>query len=301
MPTVGTGRPAWLNCRRSRCGCATASPRSARHTARRRVVGSAPGHADSGHRGRAADPRFLRLGLEAEGFVVDAAEDGAVGLRARARRLVRARDPRPAPAPASTACACSRSCGRRGRTCRCSSSPPARTCRRSCAASISARATTSPKPFSFDELVARVRVHFAAAATRRDGTPLAAGALELDLARRQAQVEERVVDLSDREFRLLYHLVSHPGEVVSRERLLSEVWGYSFDPGSNVVDVCVRRLRKKLGCPTRRSRRCGMPVTAWPRPSRGRDRLGRSRRRCLAAMIAWPSGRRSRSTSSGSA
>ena len=56
-----------------------------------------------------------------------------------------------------------------------------------------------------------------------------------------------MTDLSDREFRLLYHLVSHAGEVVSRERLLSEVWGYSFDPGSNVVDVCVRRLRKKLG------------------------------------------------------
>ena len=55
------------------------------------------------------------------------------------------------------------------------------------------------------------------------------------------------IDLSDREFRLLYHLASHAGEVVSRERLLSDVWGYSFDPGSNVVDVCVRRLRKKLG------------------------------------------------------
>jgi DNA-binding response OmpR family regulator len=71
--------------------------------------------------------------------------------------------------------------------------------------------------------------------------------VELDLARRQARVDDRVVDLSDREFRLLYHLVSHRGEVVSRERLLSEVWGYSFDPGSNVVDVCIRRLRKKLG------------------------------------------------------
>ena len=72
--------------------------------------------------------------------------------------------------------------------------------------------------------------------------------LQLDLARRQAEIDDRLVDLSAGEFRLLYHLVSHPGEVVSRERLLSEVWGYSFDPGSNVVDVCVRRLRKKLGC-----------------------------------------------------
>jgi DNA-binding response OmpR family regulator len=101
------------------------------------------------------------------------------------------------------------------------------------------------KPFSFDELVARVRVHLrgghGAASTLR------AGSIQLDLARRRAHVGERVVDLSDREFRLLFHLVSHPGEVVSRERLLSEVWGYSFDPGSNVVDVCIRRLRKKLG------------------------------------------------------
>jgi DNA-binding response OmpR family regulator len=101
------------------------------------------------------------------------------------------------------------------------------------------------KPFSFDELVARVRVQL-----RHGGEPgstVRAGGLELDLARRQARVDERVTDLSDREFRLLYHLVAHAGEVVSRERLLSEVWGYSFDPGSNVVDVCVRRLRKKLG------------------------------------------------------
>ena len=104
------------------------------------------------------------------------------------------------------------------------------------------------KPFSFDELVARVRVHLRRGGDSTDGSRLRAGALHLDLARRQAQIEDRVVDLSDREFRLLYHLVSHPGEVVSRERLLSEVWGYSFDPGSNVVDVCVRRLRKKLGC-----------------------------------------------------
>ena len=73
------------------------------------------------------------------------------------------------------------------------------------------------------------------------------GSLELDLARRRAQSGASAIDLSDREFRLLYHLASHAGEVVSRERLLSEVWGYSFDPGSNVVDVCVRRLRKKLG------------------------------------------------------
>jgi two-component system, OmpR family, copper resistance phosphate regulon response regulator CusR len=102
------------------------------------------------------------------------------------------------------------------------------------------------KPFSFDELVARVRVQLRHG-TSEDASLVRVGGLELDLARRRARVEDRVTDLSDREFRLLYHLVAHAGEVVSRERLLSEVWGYSFDPGSNVVDVCIRRLRKKLG------------------------------------------------------
>jgi two-component system copper resistance phosphate regulon response regulator CusR len=104
------------------------------------------------------------------------------------------------------------------------------------------------KPFSFDELVARVRVHL----RRDEASPstITVGSLTLDLARRRAHVDGRSVDLSDREFRLLYHLATHAGEIVSRERLLSEVWGYSFDPGSNVVDVCVRRLRTKLGSPS---------------------------------------------------
>ena len=61
------------------------------------------------------------------------------------------------------------------------------------------------------------------------------------------RVSATAADLSDREFRLLHHLLLHAGEVISRERLLADVWGYDFDPGSNVVDVCVRRLRQKLG------------------------------------------------------
>src|SRR5438309_3916603 len=103
-----------------------------------------------------------------------------------------------------------------------------------------------PKPVALDELLARVRVQL-----RRQGiadeSSLCCGRLELDVARRQARLGELVCDLSDREFRLLRHLVQHAGEVISRERLLADVWGYSFDPGSNVVDVCIRRLRKKLG------------------------------------------------------
>lgn len=104
------------------------------------------------------------------------------------------------------------------------------------------------KPFALDELLARVRVQIA---RRRPLDPqqnvMRATHVELDVARRQATVGDTRCDLGDREFRVLYQLIAHEGEVVSRERLLCEVWGYTFSPGSNVVDVCVRRLRKRLG------------------------------------------------------
>ena len=102
------------------------------------------------------------------------------------------------------------------------------------------------KPFAFDELLARIRAQLRAHASA-DGTLLAAGDIVLDLARRQARIGVRIIDLSDREFRLLHYLTQHAGEVMSRESILSAVWGYYFDPRSNVVDVCVRRLRSKLG------------------------------------------------------
>src|SRR5437763_5310332 len=103
------------------------------------------------------------------------------------------------------------------------------------------------KPFSLDELLARIRVRLRGAASFGDEHVLRGGNVVLDVARRQAGVGERTADLSDREFRPRHHLRVHGGEVVSRERLLAEVWGYDFDPGSNVVEVCVRRLRHKLG------------------------------------------------------
>ncbi len=103
------------------------------------------------------------------------------------------------------------------------------------------------KPFSLDELIARIRAQLRRAPDARETSVMHAGVLVLDLARRQARIGSDVCDLSDREFRLLHQLAQHAGEVVSRERLLSEVWGYHFHPGSNVVDVCVRRLRRKLG------------------------------------------------------
>jgi DNA-binding response OmpR family regulator len=104
------------------------------------------------------------------------------------------------------------------------------------------------KPFALDELIARIRAQLRHALPAvGESAVIRAGSLVLDQPRRQARIGEVSADLSDREFRLLRELAIHHGEVISRERLLSEVWGYHFDPHSNVVDVCVRRLRKKLG------------------------------------------------------
>jgi len=103
------------------------------------------------------------------------------------------------------------------------------------------------KPFSFDELLARVRAQLRRGRPGESGSVVRAGLLSLDVARREAKLGDVVAALSDREFRLLHHLVLHEGEVVSRERLLADVWGYHFDPRSNVVEVCIRRLRQKLG------------------------------------------------------
>jgi two-component system, OmpR family, copper resistance phosphate regulon response regulator CusR len=121
-----------------------------------------------------------------------------------------------------------------------------------------------PKPFSFEELLARVRVQLKRNGTPNGTTVVRAGGLALDLASRRAHLGEAVTDLSAREFQLLRYLVEHAGEIVSRERLLSEVWGYHFDPCSNVVDVCIRRLRKKLGAhaPIETVRHAGYRVSA---------------------------------------
>lgn len=102
------------------------------------------------------------------------------------------------------------------------------------------------KPFSLDELLARIRVHLGPVQPR-EADVLRVGKLELDVSRRRARVGEAETDLTDREFWLLHYFALHPGEVLSRERLLSAVWGYHFSPGSNVVDVSIRRLRRKLG------------------------------------------------------
>ena len=102
------------------------------------------------------------------------------------------------------------------------------------------------KPFKFEELLARVRARLRSEAGHEE-VELAVGDVKLDLRSRRAHVAGRHMELSTREFALLETFMRHPGQVLSREQLLSRVWGYDFDPGSNVVDVYVGYLRKKVG------------------------------------------------------
>jgi two-component system copper resistance phosphate regulon response regulator CusR len=102
------------------------------------------------------------------------------------------------------------------------------------------------KPFRFEELLARVRVRLRGERAA-EPTVLKVGGASLDLRTRQVTVNGATLDLSAREFALAEMFFRHPGQVLSREQLLSQVWGYDFDPGSNVVDVYVGYLRKKLG------------------------------------------------------
>lgn len=102
------------------------------------------------------------------------------------------------------------------------------------------------KPFSFEELLARVRVRLRDERTP-EKTVLRVGDAVLDLRTRRATVSGKTVELAAREFALAEILFRHPDQVLSREQLLSQVWGYDYDPSSNVVDVYVGYLRKKLG------------------------------------------------------
>ena len=102
------------------------------------------------------------------------------------------------------------------------------------------------KPFHFDELLARVRARLRPERAP-DAATLTVGGASLDLRTKRAFVDGRMVELSAREFALAKLFFEHPGQVLSREQILSNVWGYDFDPGSNVVDVYVGYLRRKFG------------------------------------------------------
>jgi len=106
------------------------------------------------------------------------------------------------------------------------------------------------KPFAFDELAARVRAHLRAP-HQSEATSLDAAGVHLDLLSRRAERDGVEVRLSAKEFELLAYFMRHPDQVLSREQILSAVWGYDFDPGTNVVEVYIGYLRKKLALPDR--------------------------------------------------
>src|SRR4051794_38847759 len=100
------------------------------------------------------------------------------------------------------------------------------------------------KPFAIAELIARVWAHLRAAPSP---APRATGPLALDPLRRAADAGAGPIHLTPREYQLLHHLCDRPGQVCSREEILANAWACPFDPGTNVVAVCVGRLRAKLG------------------------------------------------------
>jgi DNA-binding response OmpR family regulator len=205
---------------------------------------------------------FLGRAFEAEGFMVDGAADGLEGLR-RALEVPYDLVVLDLLLPRVDGLTVLRELSRR-----CPAVPVVVVSARSDLATklrgfeLGARDYVA-KPFACDELVARVRAQL----RPRDGgggAVLHAGGVALDLAMREATVNGHSTALSDREFRLLRYLIEHAGEVVSRESILSAVWGYYFDPRSNVVDVCVRRLRRKLGsdAPIETVRHAGYRIAA---------------------------------------
>jgi DNA-binding response OmpR family regulator len=105
------------------------------------------------------------------------------------------------------------------------------------------------KPFAFDELLARVRAHLRHASAAERPTVLEAGGIRLDLVSRVAERDGNAVRLPEREAGLLGHLMRHAGDVCGKDELLRSVWGFDHDPGTNVVQVYVGYLRRKLGSP----------------------------------------------------
>jgi DNA-binding response OmpR family regulator len=103
------------------------------------------------------------------------------------------------------------------------------------------------KPFALAELLARVRVRLHYGSVVNNNHHVDAGGIVLDVGHRTADAGEGPVGVSEREFLLLRYLLSRAGEVCTREEILADVWGMSFDPGTNLVNVCIARLRSKLG------------------------------------------------------
>lgn len=101
------------------------------------------------------------------------------------------------------------------------------------------------KPFFVEELVARIHAVIRRSVGERQNF-LAVGALKLDRITREVTCNRKVIELTTREFNLLEYLMRSPGRVFTRTQILEHVWGYDFNPNTNVVDVCIQRIRKKI-------------------------------------------------------
>ena len=190
--------------------------------------------------------RFVRRALEAEGYQVLTATDGADGLRLALTRMpdLMVLDLRMPGVDGEAVLA--------GVLAR---SPSTRVLVLSAAADVEARVRCLEqgavdflaKPFAIRELLVRVRSRLRAPTEKGpDEYLLRAGLITLDVRGRRLRVNGREASLSEREFLLMQHFMRNPDAVCSRSELLSAVWGYDFDPATNVVDVCVRRLRAKV-------------------------------------------------------
>lgn len=191
--------------------------------------------------------RFIRKALESEGYVVLTATDGAEGLRLAAEhrpRLVILDLVLPGLSGTAVLAALL------------TDPTDTRVLVLSAVGDVQARVRSLdagavdflPKPFALAELLARVRARLrdATGSVRPAGEELVSGSLRLDLRTRRLHSSTRHVELSQREFALMQHLMRNAGAVCTRTELLAEVWGYAFDPGSNVVDVTIARLRSKI-------------------------------------------------------
>jgi two-component system OmpR family response regulator len=194
------------------------------------------------------DPRivsFLKRGLDAEGYQVDVARNGREALdMARAETFALILLDRMLPIiDGLTVCAKLREDGMRSRILMLTAKDRIEDKVEGLRGGADDYLT---KPFAFDELLARID-----ALLRRSDLPdspsvLAVGDLRMDLAAKTVWRQGQLISLTAKEFRLLAYLMTNAGEVVSRARLLSDVWGLSFDPGTKVVDVYVRYLRRKI-------------------------------------------------------
>ena len=194
------------------------------------------------------DPRtvdFIRRGLQAEGFVVDVAQTGRAGL-ARARELDYPLIVLDRMLPAIDGLEVCRTLRAEG----CSSLLLMLTAKDSLQDKIAGLQGGADdyltKPFAFEELLVRMEALLRRGGYRETPRVRRVGDLTLDEATRKVVRGGREVSLTVREFALLSYLMANAGTVVSRTRLLSNVWNYGFDPGTKVVDVYVRYLRRKI-------------------------------------------------------